>query len=124
MKRRKFLWVTTVASSLVILYPISGCTTSEKSNQIAAVPLTLGQLISSEKISKIGINYRNKFKKENQSFLEDILISKKHLSKNEIINFISDKINQDFIKDNIVIIDGWVLSITEAQQCALYSFIN
>ena len=47
-----------------------------------------------------------------------------NLSKKEIINSISEKINQDFIKENILIIDGWVLSKTEAQQCALYSIKN
>jgi len=124
MKRRKFLWITTIASSLVILYPVSGCNSSQKLNQIAAVPLTLAHLTSSDSISKIGIIYRNLYLKENESYLESVLINNKNFSKKEIINLISEKINQDFIEDNIIIIDGWVLSKTEAQQCALHSFIN
>ena len=124
MKRRKFLWVTTVASSLVILYPVSSCDSRQKLNHSAAIPLTLGHLTSSENISKIGIIYRNLYLKEDESYLEDQLINDMNLSKKEIINSISEKINQDFIKENILIIDGWVLSKTEAQQCALYSIKN
>jgi len=124
MKRRKFLWTTTVASSLVFLYPVSSCDSNQNLNQSVTVPLTLAHLISSENISKIGVIYRNLNLKENESYLEDQLISDKNLSKKEIINAISKKINQDFIKEDILIIDGWVLSKTEAQQCALYSFKN
>ena len=124
MKRRKFLWTTTVASSLVFLYPVSSCDSNQNLNQSVTVPLTLAHLINSENISKIGVIYRNLNLKENESYLEDQLISDKNLSKKEIINAISKKINQDFIKEDILIIDGWVLSKTEAQQCALYSFKN
>jgi len=126
MKRRKFVWIT-AATSLVVLLPVYSCNSGHKLNKTAAVPLTLAHLISSENILQIGVIYRSLFKDENRTYLEDILIYKsdhKNLSKNDVINLISEKINQDFNNNNIVIIDGWVLSRTEAQQCALYSFVN
>ncbi len=126
MKRRKFLWIT-AATSLVILFPVYSCNSGQKLNKTAAIPLTLAHLISSENILQIGVIYRSLFKDENRTYLEDILIHNsdhKNLSKNDVINLISEKINQDFKNNNIIIIDGWALSRTEAQQCALYSFIN
>ena len=37
---------------------------------------------------------------------------------------IEKKIKQDFDTNNIVILKGWVLSITEARQCAFFSILN
>ena len=35
---------------------------------------------------------------------------------------LEEKIGEDFKQDQIIMIDGWLLSITEARQCALFSF--
>lgn len=37
---------------------------------------------------------------------------------------IEKRIRQDFDTDNIVVVQGWVLSITEARQCAFFSILN
>jgi len=34
---------------------------------------------------------------------------------------LAKKIQQDFQQDKTVVVDGWVLSRTEARQCALFS---
>ena len=34
------------------------------------------------------------------------------------------KVQQDFEKGEIAIVDGWVLSVTEARQCALYALMQ
>lgn len=124
MKRSEFLRVTTLTSTLIFFSPISSCDNNQKLNQPAALPLTLAHLISSENISKIGNIYRGLYIGENQSYLEGILINNRNLSNEEIIHFIQDKINEDYLNNEVVIIDGWVISRTEAQQCALYSLIN
>lgn len=33
-------------------------------------------------------------------------------------------VRDDFAKGRTVILDGWVLSVTEARQCALFSILN
>jgi len=33
-------------------------------------------------------------------------------------------VKEDFEAGNITLVKGWVLSVTEARQCALFSLIN
>ena len=42
-------------------------------------------------------------------------------SDKEVESFINNKIHTDFEKNDIVTVKGWVLSLTEARQCALFS---
>lgn len=42
----------------------------------------------------------------------------------EIMEFLRKKIENDFASENISVSDGWVLSSTEAKQCAMFSLIN
>lgn len=37
---------------------------------------------------------------------------------------IEKRIKHDFESKNIIVVQGWVLSITEARQCAFFSIIN
>jgi len=37
---------------------------------------------------------------------------------------IEKRIVHDFDMDNIIVVQGWVLSVTEARQCAFFSIIN
>jgi hypothetical protein len=41
-----------------------------------------------------------------------------------IHNYLDQKVKQDFESGNTVLVKGWVLSVTEARQCALYSLMN
>ena len=41
-----------------------------------------------------------------------------------IQNLINQKNKHDFETDNTVIVNGWVLTVTEARQCALLYAIN
>jgi hypothetical protein len=34
---------------------------------------------------------------------------------------LDQQIKNDFITGNMVMVDGWILSVTEARQCALFS---
>lgn len=62
--------------------------------------------------------------------LGDLLHVKSHevfFKKKDMIEAESEiekRIKQDFDTNNIVIVQGWVLSITEARQCAIFSMIN
>jgi hypothetical protein len=78
---------------------------------------------------EIGKAYQQQAKNEND---EPALI--KLLSTNEqgkpinetmdsssIAAILNQKIQQDFQQNRIVVANGWVLSVTEARQCALFS---
>ena len=40
------------------------------------------------------------------------------------IQMINAQIADDFKNDRIVLVDGWMLSVTEARQCGLYSMLQ
>ncbi len=74
------------------------------------------------------MDYRTKHSSENNvDGLRKLLLSDrsgKIYNEDEKIavgEMLKNEIKQDFETGKIVIVKGWVLSITEARQCALYS---
>jgi len=80
-------------------------------------------------VREIGASYREKFNKENhEKQLIGILLTDSTnkvvpvTSEEAVINsLLEQKIQKDFETGNTVIIKGWILSVTEARQCALFS---
>jgi hypothetical protein len=80
-------------------------------------------------VREIGASYREKFNKENhEEQLINILLTDSTntvvpvTSEEAVINsLLEQKIQKDFETGNTVIIKGWILSVTEARQCALFS---
>lgn len=65
-------------------------------------------------IRAVGESYRTIAPEERR---EDVLV--KLLS--EQPSALEEKIKDDFRKGDMVLVDGWILSKTEARQCALFS---
>ncbi len=61
----------------------------------------------------------------NPGKLEELLIEKTAINSatpaEEVHAHFSDKAQEDFKANRTVVVDGWVLSATEARQCALFS---
>jgi hypothetical protein len=126
MKRRSFIITASIAAAgLPLAYYIN-----KKNGQVN--PLIKPDLLSAfcEEITlkEIGVNYRNLTPQENdkQKLMDLILedsggnkISPSNWTKVE--DFMKKKVHEDFLANRIVDLKGWVLSITEARQCALFS---
>ena len=68
------------------------------------MPEMLSALADKKTLREIGREYLTKFPAE----------------KNQLQDLISrENVQNDFSKGNVVVIQGWVLSVTEARQCAL-----
>lgn len=78
-------------------------------------PDALALILSDKDLRSIGESYRDDFPAEAN---EDILLEK---LLNDNTGELSDRIRKDFESGNVVVINGWVLAVTEARQCALYS---
>lgn len=126
MKRRSFIISTSLA---VIGLPVAYYF---KKLQSQPDPLYTPEILShfcDEKILRtIGIKYRNSVTKENEKqLLIDLILKdvngKKINSSNKLLvnKLINKKIKEDFTASEIVVINGWVISKTEARQCALLS---
>lgn len=95
------------------------------------MPAELSGVLNRKEINEIGETYRKSNKKE--STLEEITNALFSSGGGEsyqgnsdiksITAFLADRIKNDFVKGNTVEINGWILSVTEARQCAYLSLI-
>lgn len=90
-----------------------------------AEPFFLSHIWDEETIEKIGRKYLS----ESSADKDEQELAKQILNRNggqgpESIQRINAQIADDFKNDQTVLVDGWILSVTEARQCGLYSLIQ
>jgi hypothetical protein len=135
MKRRTFVLLT-VAGAVSMTVPFAGCGRGNKALTAAlARPDVLSHICDVADIGQIGAAYRAQTPSEaRQDRLTELLLpnpglpmadgGKKQttgIDETRLPKLLEEKIRDDYAGGKIVIIKGWVLSITEARQCALYS---
>lgn len=115
------------ATGLALTAPIMRSCIIGKSQENLANPATLNLLFNKDVIRNIGDSYLNQNPEENNpEFLSRALQGELDLSKlNDVEKdfIISQKIMEDYRNERIVIIEGYIISRTEARQCAL-SYLN
>ena len=130
MKRKAFLLTTTVAALAVISIPVVRYY-NKKSGLYdpLTMPDDLSRFCDEKTIREIGISYRKIVPAENEKKkLTELLLTDNDgnviagTDKFKVIELLDKKILKDFSDYNkILAIKGWVISITEARQCALFS---
>ncbi len=85
------------------------------------MPISLSNKGSNQTLINIGNTYRKLTDENNKIYLEELLFEDRVIPDNEIKNLLKTKVTEDFDNGNTILIDGWLLSITEARQCALLS---
>ncbi|HMU45709.1 MAG TPA: hypothetical protein PKC72_05025 [Chitinophagaceae bacterium] len=94
------------------------------------MPRILGEFCDESVIREIGKNYRGRVTQEdNEAQLKELLLSNhqgkiSETSRSEVIKLLDKKITEEFHNNQTTIEKGWILSITEARQCALFSITN
>ena len=126
MKRRNF-----IISALVVGTGLPAAYYLEKHNgghNALNKPDLLSRFCNEMELKDIGTRYRKIVPLENEKQkLKDLLLTdrsgKKIKSSDKILveEFMSKKTHEDFVAYNTIIINGWVISVTEARQCALFS---
>ncbi|HEY2720693.1 MAG TPA: hypothetical protein VGI82_03150 [Chitinophagaceae bacterium] len=129
MKRRNFILLSLYSGAAISL-PSFGCSTG---NSVAYKPWMQPDLLShicdAKTLKEIGAAYMQKFSaKNNEKQLMDSVLTE---SDNKILpassedavihSLLEQKIQRDFEIGKTVVVKGWILSETEAQQCALFS---
>lgn len=119
MQRRYFLWLA-VSGTAALTLPFLHC-----GNKNAALQKTLSQpeilsrICDAKTLKDIGNSYRKKIPAENnKNQLQNLLL------KDTTVKEIQNNINRDFEAGRIIKINGWILSVTEARQCALFSLLK
>jgi hypothetical protein len=84
------------------------------------------KLADRKTITEAGLAYRKRFPKEdNKTVLGNLLLgANASQDKSVIQKQLENRVLNDFKTGQTVSAAGWVLSVTEARQCALYSILN
>ena len=112
MKRRKFISLS-VAGTMAVSLPMSYCGNHNAQNQ----PAFLTSLLSVAQIKEIGKAYLQQVPGEADG---KKLLALINANKPPSDSSLSVKIQDDFRNGNVVIVQGWIISVTEARQSALY----
>jgi hypothetical protein len=128
MRRRTFIVGSVVAAAAVAVPVLYRRYQQAKWDKPLIRPVILSHFCDEETIRQIGLSYRSKFPAENtERKLIDLLLpgnaGKIHSSSDNSIDGsqLIGKIQEEFKANNIINLNGWVLSPTEARQCALLS---
>jgi hypothetical protein len=131
MQRRKFILLSAVGSTSIGIMGISCGQRHPEYYHILDKPGQLSQICDTKTIREIGKEYRLQIPAESKADQLEILLSSdpegKPVSSSAdslfVQNLISKKILKDFEKGNTVVVNGWILAVTEARQCALF-YVN
>jgi hypothetical protein len=121
LDRRRFLQLT--AAGVVASLAESGCTGDAGEDAQSLAHPALIEMFGPERAREIGTQYRARMPKENTAAALRAAISN---SRHKAFPWtghrsIEDQIRDDFADGRTIVVSGWVLSETEARQCALYS---
>jgi hypothetical protein len=124
MQRRTFIHLSAYTAIALTLPLTDGCTPSTE--KVLEQPLFFSHLVDAKTISEAGHAYRKQFPGEdNKTALKGLLLGGNTTEDRRNLQILLDnRVEQDFKTGKTVTASGWVLSITEARQCALYSIIN
>ncbi|MDQ6872825.1 MAG: hypothetical protein M3037_12620 [Gemmatimonadota bacterium] len=120
LDRRRFLQIT--AAGIAVSLTDSACARTNEDSRSLSQP-DLIEILGPEKAREIGKQYRAAVPGENTAAaLRDAISSSQHQKFPWIAGRpIEVLIRDDFAGGRTVVVGGWVLSETEARQCALYS---
>jgi hypothetical protein len=128
MKRSDFIKAILALSATIAIPVLYNSSRNKGRNNSLFIPNILGSFCDENEIYEIGTKYRSIVPSEsNKDILTELLLANKNrsrkgsLSNAEIDELINKSIEKEYSAYNIMVINGWVISPTEARQCALFS---
>jgi hypothetical protein len=127
MKRRIFVKLA-VAATAGLYLPGAACNSKNNSlTNMLSQPNALQHICDVETIREIGKGYQNLVPGENKESLIRLLSPNigheidESRDSSLVSSVLEKRVQQDFQENKTMVVDGWVLSVTEARQCALFS---
>lgn len=122
MKRRNFIILGVSGVAAVAVPSAFYFLGDEAYDASLANPRSLSLIMDTPMILSIGTQYRSLTPAEkSQRSLIKSLSQGLPADSAEIPTSLDEKIKKDFENGNMILVDGWILSVTEARQCALLS---
>ena len=123
LDRRRFLQLSVLG--IVAAVGDSACASSDTRPDASADQPQLLAMLGPERVRQLGTHYRASRPAENNADALRAALSSGHGLRIPFVkNSFDDQIRDDFAKGRTVVVDGWVLSLTEARQAALYSLTS
>jgi hypothetical protein len=121
LDRRRFLQLS--ALGIVATVADSACVASSDRPDAAVDRPQLLAMLGPERVRQLGAHYRASTPSENSADALHAALSSGHGPRTPSIKSgpLDNQIRDDFEAGRTVIVDGWVLSVTEARQAALFS---
>ena len=129
MNRKKFLIISALAVAAISV-PVAIKLNHRRKvrDKPLEQPRILGNFCNEKDIQEIGVAYRKENPNESQEqqlielLLENDAGKKINSSDNSAVSdWLDQKTLQEFKSDKTIVVAGWVISVTEARQCALFS---
>jgi len=126
MQRRDFIYLSAYTAAALAMPGAAGCRSGHK--DVESQPFLFSHLADVKAVVNTGNAYRKKHPDEDhKGKLTGLLLAGTTLQSSSdseaIRQMLIEKVRNDFIKGNMDIVAGWVLSLTEARQCALFSIL-
>lgn len=122
MKRRNFALLAGVGISAIALPFWCYSYGNLEYDRLLTEPELLSHIWDTNAILESGKIYQEQYPEENSERKLVNLLSKSNSTDTEsTTEMLQQQIKEDFQTDNMVMLDGWILSKTEARQCALFS---
>ena len=128
MKRRDFIQLSAFATAAISLPLLHSCSPSLTVGAMSQ-PVFLSRLFDKNMIKDAGQAYLKKVPSEgDENRLVELIASNGNIinstDESAIHQYLDKKIQDDFATGNTVLVKGWVLAVTEARQCALFSIMQ
>jgi len=127
MKRRIFVRLAVAATAGLYLAGLGCNPRNKRLAKMLSQPMALQHICDAETIREIGKAYQKLVLGENREILIEVLAKNidrridKSTDSNLVNSVLEEKVRQDFRENKTTVVDGWILSVTEARQCALFS---
>jgi hypothetical protein len=128
MERRHFLGLSAYLAAAVAIPFLESCSTGNTDTAVAEPGLLL-HILNAKSIVETGRAYLQQYPDEKtKNKLLDLLLNKETVpgpaGRQAIHAYFDKKTVEDFNNNRTVMINGWILSRTEARQCALYTLFH
>jgi len=125
MNRKDFLVLS--GFGLAALSLPAACQLSQRRERLASLarPIELSKVCDTPALVAIGARYLKEAPTEGEEdLLADLLSEGRKGPPDSLAQLLLERIRADYENNDTLILEGWLLSRTEARQCALLSFIQ
>lgn len=122
MKRRNFFLLSLAGLATVGVPSYYVWKNSNEKKNPLYEPKILNTILEPSDIVEIGRMYSEQFPDNGlEEKLQDFLTDNVHSKNGDLAAILEQEVKRDYESGNTVILNGWILSETEAVQCALFS---